>query len=183
MYKLGHLEGGHWVEHVYPAVYQWPDSEPVLQRLVAGVPSGNPDVFGRLVESLAPPFYLLYVLHTSRGEGLPGRYQSPELSTAELSGFLAQFSPYLSGDARFDLWVHSPTEAATVVWDRHNQIFAYGPLTRYEFVLQNLGFSRGRVEVPAPHEHKYHPEFDSQAALVLRAFEWSHTPLREEDEQ
>jgi len=183
MHKLGHLEAGDWVEHAYAAVYQRPGSPEELQRVVAGVPGGDPGVFGRLVESLASPFYLLYVLHTPRGEGPAGRYQSPAIEGAELRQFLARFSGYLSGDARFDLWAHSPAESATVVWDRHNQVFAYGPLARYELVLQGLGFSSGQVSVPSPHQHFYRAELDSEAALILEALNWSHSPLREGDEQ
>jgi hypothetical protein len=127
--------------------------------------------------------HLLYVLHTPRGEGEPGRYQSPALSAGEVRAFLEKFSPFLSGDARFDLWAHSPSEGATVVWDRHNQIFAYGPLARFELILQGLGFARGRLEAPGSHQHHYRAEFDSDASLVLQAFEWTHAPLHEEDEQ
>jgi hypothetical protein len=183
MHKLGHLDGGEWVAHSHAAVYQLPGAPDESQRVVAGVPGGDPEVFGRLVESLASPFHLLYVLHTPRGEGPAGRYQSPAIDGAEFRQFLAKFSGYLSGDARFDLWAHSPAENATVVWDRHNQVFAYGPLSRYELVLKGLGFAHGRVCVPSPHQHFYRAEFDSAAALVLEAFDWSHTPLREGDEQ
>lgn len=182
MQKLGHLDGSNWVAHTYPAVYQLPE-EPEPERLIVGVPAGGAEVFGKLVECLAPPFYLLYVLHTPRGEGLPGRYQSPAVEATQLREFLEQFSQYLSSDARFDIWAYSPGANATLVWDRHNRIFAYGPLARYKFVLESLGFCEGRVEVPTPHAHNYHAEFDKQAARVLEAFEWHHTPLREKDEQ
>jgi len=183
MYKLGHLQADRWVEHSYPAVYRLPEAAEESQRLVAGVPGGDPEIFLRLVSCLEPPYFLLYVLHTPRGEGEPGRYQSPELSLSQLKGFVAQFNTFLAQDARFDLWARSPAERATVVWDRHNQIFAYGPLARFESELRTLGFSPGRPEVPVPHEHHYRSEFDSPAEKVLKAFEWSYSPLRPEDEQ
>jgi hypothetical protein len=183
MYKLALLESGNWVEHIYPAVYHLPESDQEIPSLVAGVPNGNPEVFGKLVESLKPPYFLLYILHTPRGEGSPGRYQSPLVSTQEFQEFMARFGPYFSGDARFDLWAYSPAEDATVVWDRHNQIFAYGPLDRFEEVLQGLGFNAGTPCIPVPHAHAYREEYDPQAALVLHAFEWSCSPLHEEDRQ
>jgi len=132
---------------------------------------------------MAPPFYLLYVLHTPRGEGAAGRYQSPAIEASDLRQFLARHARYLSADARFDLWAHSPAEGATVIWDRHDQLFAYGPLSRYEHVLKSLGFAPGKVEVPSPHQHFYRAELDGDAAGVLEAFSWFHSPLREEDEQ
>jgi len=183
MYKLGHLNGSEWVEHIHSATFRLPESGQGAQRLVAGVPKGNPEVFSSLVEALAPPYFLLYVLHTPRGEGLPGRYQSAPVTTQEFQDFMVKFGPYLASDARFDLWAHSSTENATVVWDRHNQLSAYGPLSRFEEVLRGLGFGLGVPCIPTPHTHNYRAEFDSQAALVLQEFEWSHTPLHEEDEQ
>ena len=183
MYKLGFLKDNDWVEHIYPARYRLPEPEQGSQRLVAGVPNGNSEVFSKLVELLEPPYYLLYVLHTSRGEGPSGRYQSPAINAAEFNAFIAEFSPYLSGDGRFDLWAHSRTENATVVWDRHNRVFGYGPLSRFADTLEGLGFSQGPVEIPAPHEHNYRKELDPFAVRVLQAFDWIYSPLREEDEQ
>lgn len=183
MYKLGHLNGDNWIEHFHPATYRLPESEKVRQCLVAGVPRGNPEIFLRLVEALTPPYYLLYVLHTPRGEGLPGRYQSPAVGVVELRHFVTTFKQYLASDARFNFWAHSSVDNATVVWDRHNQIFAYGPLADFVFELKGLGFSEGKVEVPGPHEHYYREEFDVHAALVLKTFDWVHSPLKREDEQ
>ena len=177
MYRLGHVVNGEWAAHSHPPVYE------VGERLVAGVPGGDPAVFEPLVDCLEPPYYLLYVLHTPRGEAPPGRYQSPAISFAQIKEFLLRFAPLLSGDARFDLWAHSPGDKATVVWDRHNQVFGYGPLDQYASALASMGFSPGCPEVPAPHQHHYRAELDTLAREVLTAFDWSHTPLRPEDEQ
>ncbi len=151
--------------------------------LVAGVPGGDAQVFERLVASLEAPYFLLYVLHTPRGEGKHGRYQSPELSLAEVRTFLEQFRPFLAADGRFDLWAHSPAEQATVVWDRHDQLFAYGPLERFASELRALGFRPGTVAVPDPHQHHYRPECDALAKELLGAYTWHVTPLRPEDKQ
>jgi len=183
MYKLGHLVSGLWVEHAHPAVFRLPATDEESPRVVAGVPQGDPEVFARLTACLEPPYHLLYVLHTPRGEGAAGRYQSPPLGHAELRAFMAEFGAFLARDARFDLWAHSPAENATVVWDRHNQLFGYGPLDRFAAELRALGFVPGEPEVAAPHEHHYHAGFDAQAAALLRAFDWSFSPLRAEDEQ
>ena len=183
MYKLGHLVDASWTEHCYPRTFMLPASPEVSQRIVAGVPFGDPQIFLHLVAALKPPMLLLYVLHTPRGEGEPGRYQSPPLSMDEIQDFFAACGNYLSQDARFDMWAYSPSEQASVIWDRHNQIFAYGPLRRFEAELRALGFSQGIVSVPAPHEHHYHSEFDTTAKRVLRFFEWSYSPLQDEDEQ
>jgi hypothetical protein len=183
MYKLGRLESGEWIEHSHSKVFCLPESAEELQCLVAGVPNGDAGTFLRLVSLLAPPYNLLYILHTPRLEGTAGRYQSPQIDLQDLQAFLSEFDVFLAQDARFDLWAYSPAERATVVWDRHNQLFAYGPLDRFVAELKELGFAPGAPEIPLPHQHHYQAEFDSQAKQLLNAFEWSFSPLKPEDEQ
>jgi hypothetical protein len=183
MYRLGHFVNGDWTAHSFPPVFYLTQYGDSVERLVASVPAGDPAVFGHLVECLSPPCYLLYVLHTPRGEGAAGRYQSPPLTLVEIRGFLSRFGAFLSADGRYDLWAHSRDDDATVVWDRHNRIFAYGPLDAFSSRLRSLGFAQGDVTVPAPHQHSYRAEFDEMAKEVLSAFDWSHTALRPGDEQ
>jgi len=179
MHKLSALRDGNWVEHSFAPVFAQNS-----QRIIAGVPGGDPVIFEQLVSQLEYPCSLLYVLHTPRGEGQPGRYQSPELQHVQLRSFIARFGSYLRSDARFDLWAYSPSERSTLVWDRHNRLFAYGAVDRFASQLRAMGFSAGGdVAIPAPHSHNYHPHFDADAAGVLQAFDWSRSPLLPEDEQ
>lgn len=182
MHKLSQLVDGSWIECSYPPVFAL-ESVHNTQRLKVGVPSGNSEPFERLVLSLEPPYLLLYVLHTPRGEGEPGRYQSQELSANEFRLFMQKFGAFLSADARFDIWAHSPSEQATVVWDRHNHIFAYGPVERFSSELRALGFNSGALQGSAPHQHHYRSEFDEHASELLSSYSWSYSPLRPEDEQ
>jgi len=182
MYKLSHLVETEWQEHSHRPLYEFGVAGET-QRLVAGSPSGQTEPFERLALSLEPPYFLLYLLHTPRGEGEPGRYQSSAVSVDEFRSFMAQFGTYLSSDARFDLWLHSPSENATVVWDRHNQLFAYGPLTRFATELRSLGFVEGETAVPVPHQHHYRPECDTKGAKILSWCSWQRSALRPEDEQ
>lgn len=177
MYRLGHCVGGKWIEHSQARVFD------VTDRVLAGVPRSDPAIFAALVQCIEPPLFLLYVLHTPRGEAEAGRYQSPELSLAEVVGFLNQFESFLSGDGRYDLWAHSPSDNGTVVWDRHNQLFGYGPLPLYTEKLKSMGFRSGCPEIPSPHEHYYRPELDGLAKELLTEFDWTYSPLRPEDEQ
>jgi hypothetical protein len=176
LFKISHQVAGEWVEHHHLPVYE------VGDRVLAGVPRGDANVFKELVECLEPPYLLLYVLHTPRGEADPGRYQSPAISSGGFTEFVSRFSAFLKADARFDLWAHSPAERATVVWDRHNQLFAYGPTERFVRRLDALGFRPGNVDRPS-HAHHYRPECDDMARQLLSAVDWTHSPLRPEDEQ
>src|SRR3954464_14668934 len=85
-----------------------------------------------LVGRLHGPFQLLYVLHTTRTGAPLGRYQSPELDAEAILEFLEEFGPFLTEDSRHDIWLHSRADNATIVLDRHNLIYAYGPLDRFE---------------------------------------------------
>lgn len=182
MYKLGHLVSGEWIEHSHTPVYRSPAASDGVERVTAGVPAGDPAVFERLTLCLRPPYFILYVLHTPRGEGDAGRYQSPAISAETLREFIAEFGQFLSADARFDIWAHSPEDRATVVWDRHNMLYAYGPIPAYLNALRALGFSEGEPSIPAPHSHHYHDKHDAAAGKLLQAFDWIYSELREEDE-
>jgi hypothetical protein len=126
---------------------------------------------------------VLYVLHTSRCGNQLGRYQSPSLEFDALNGFMAEFCEYLTNDARHDLWVYSPRSEAPLVWDRHDLIYAYGPLEQFRAVLKG-SLQEGDVDGPPyPHSHMYHAEYDDSERALLRYFHWLHSPLQEADEQ
>ena len=167
------------IEHVHAAVYHVENG----RRLRAGVPYGSPVSFEALTISLTPPYMLLYVLHTTHGEAEPGRYQSPELSKAEFQSFIHRFCSYLGSDARFDIWARSQADDATVVWDRHNFLYAYGPIESFKTTLNTLGFVEGEVEALGAHVHHYRTECDNDARAMIQAFDWMVTPLQPQDEQ
>lgn len=183
MIKLSHKFSGEWKEYSHPSVYKYEVTKTGSSRLVACQPSGELILLPQFLPCLDEPLLLLYVLHTPRGEGDPGRYQSSELNKQEAEQFLSQFSSFLLGDARHDIWLHSPTINGTVVWDRHNMIYAYGPTECIEAVLAKNDFTLGNPVVPVPHAHHYRSEFDSEALAILAHFEWKYSELRPEDEQ
>jgi hypothetical protein len=113
-YRLGHLHGDRWVAYSHPATFE------LDGRILAGVPDSDPRVLASLMGVLQEPLRLLYVLHTPRGEAAAGRYESPDLSMEEARDFMSRFAEFMSSDGRFDLWVHSMTDNATLVWDRHD---------------------------------------------------------------
>lgn len=181
--KLSRQSGEGWKAYSHPRTFMTEITNNGSSRLVVGVPDGDSSIFAKLVDCLEPPCFLLYILHTPRGEGEPGRYQSPSINFDELHSFLDRFSDFFVADARYDLWAYSPSEKATVVWDRHNLIYAYGPIEQFCSTLKSLGFDSGTPGISFPHQHHYREEFDFDAKELLSTFEWSYTPLRPEDEQ
>ena len=182
VYKLSHRIGDEWLELSWPATFAR-EAGPGAERLIFGVPAGDTDVLRGLLGCVDEPLFLLYLLHTPRGEGQPGRYRSPELSRFQVEAFLSKYCGFLRGDARYDLWLHSPASNATIVWDRHNLAYAYGPIECFTSALLALGFALGsRLTVPE-HAHHYRAELDTDAASVLGEFAWRHSELRPGDEQ
>jgi hypothetical protein len=109
MSKLSQMVNNEWTAYSHAPTYIRDVLPTGGTRLKVGLPIGEIGVLMSLILHMKPPLHILYVLHTPRGEGDPGRYQSPGLSVDELDEFLARFSIYLGKDARFDLWLHAPS--------------------------------------------------------------------------
>ncbi|HET9832249.1 MAG TPA: hypothetical protein VFP91_11085 [Vicinamibacterales bacterium] len=155
-----------------------------VERLTIAVDHESARCVQLLFSCLTGPSQLLYVLHTTRTGADLGRYESPELSAHEVQAFLNKFGRFLSEDARHDFWIRSHGDDATVVLDRHNFIYAYGPLDKFESALKNVCIRTETAPViPASHVHHYHPEWDNAERLVLKTFDWLVSPLRESDVQ
>jgi hypothetical protein len=182
MFKLGHCVDGIWRQYSHPSLFSVMRTESDREKVLTAAPGGDVLIFATLADQLTPPFFLLYILHTPRGEGSPGRYRSGEMSREEVHEFLQRYADLLKADARFDLWLHAAADPATIVWDRHDLIHAYGPTDSYIAALRGLGFEAGEVAIPVPHEHHYNPACDEQARAVMESG-WCYSPLRPEDEQ
>jgi hypothetical protein len=154
-------------------------------RLVIAPSSAQVDILLKLAAVTPEPYFLLYVLHTPRSDVAAGRYQSPEpVSRDRLMRFLHKFRDFLEGDARHDLWVGSPDKSFLLVYDRHQILFAYGPLDSFKSVLVENGLQEAdEVRLPDPHVHRYNQEFDLQAADLLGLWSWKQFPLQDSDRQ
>jgi hypothetical protein len=53
--------------------------------------------------------------------------------------FLNEFGRFVREDSRHDLWVRSHDDDATIVLDRHNLIYAYGPLDELDTAITGCG--------------------------------------------
>lgn len=184
MRKLTIEIDGEELEQSPRAVFEHQIMRSGTPRVVTYVPNDKADLLRRLSVLLPEPFYVLYILHTSRGQGELGRYQSAELSRAELDQFLVKYEPFFADDARHDVWVYSPSSGRTLIWDRHNLLFAEGePLDDVITSLVAQGFEAGSVEPLDCHFHHYRQEYDEAASSLLAELDWYRTPLRPEDEQ
>ncbi|MCU1273556.1 MAG: hypothetical protein JWO48_987 [Bryobacterales bacterium] len=89
---------------------------------------------------------------------------------------MAEFCEFLTNDGRHDLWLHSAISDATLVLDRHDLIYAYGPLDQFRAALKE-GLQEAQVEGPPyPHTHMYHAEYDESERRILRYFQCPAVP-------
>lgn len=168
-----------------PTAYHYPkhfEIEP--NRLVIGLQENALSIITHLKHNLPEPLAILYVLNVPRDEEiLPGRYQSPWISHSELDEFLTKFRRFIEGDARHEIWIYSEPSKTQIVYDFHNLIYFYSPDLKPAIQsLKSIGFSTGKVDIPFPHIHPYHPQFDSTLTDLLAAFDWQFTPHPEDHE-
>jgi hypothetical protein len=153
-------------------------------RLVIAPRTHYVELLKKLVACMQEPYLLLYVLVVPRGEGDAGRYQSEFSFTFEqLEKFLDDHSDFFDNDARHNLWIHSASGDGLLVYDRHNVIYAYGPLEQFIAALTSNGLNESKeICFPSPHVHHYHAEFDSESQRILQQETWIMSPLRPTDE-
>lgn len=182
MAKFESQAGDDWVPHRYPRVFvREKTTGPGRLRIAAS--DDGPRTMLHLASALGEPFALLYVLVVPRGGSEAGRYQSPWLNRAGLSALFDEYAAFWAQDGRHHLWLHSHPERATLVYDRHNVIFAYGLVDAYVTVLEALGFSAApELRFPAPHTHQYRLEFDDHERRLTSLPDWTRSSLHDEDE-
>ena len=167
----------------YPNLYQR-EVAATKERLLVGPSGGHCALLAELAACLPEPLSMLYVLVVPRGgaEDAAARYESPRLSYPEVAAFIREHEKFLQADGRHHLWVSHPG-VGTIVYDRHEILYAYGPLDDYVTVLRGQGLTEGDVVVPVPHWHCYHAEYDGEMQALLARWQWVKTPLREQDEE
>jgi hypothetical protein len=184
-YKFGHLDAsGNKVPYLYQNCWAVEQTTGPA-RLVIAPTSGYIALITRLASAMQGPFGLLYVLLIPRQGGEEGRYQSPSpLDFPKVETFLWQFQELFEKDSRQDIWVGSIDKSSLLVYDRHNVIYAYGPLEEFEKILTSAGLTKcDAVRFPAPHVHNYNVELDDQARELLSYCQWIRYPLQEMDHQ
>jgi hypothetical protein len=179
--KFASQQGEQWLPHDFGKVYAHQQTSSSARLCIAASFDGTA-LLRELTLALAEPFLLLYVLAVPRGLSEPGRYQSGELSRVELDAMFEQFGKFWDGDGRHNIWVRS-SDDGMLVYDRHNLIYAYGPLQRFESALRALGYTTtDSLSLDFVHQHSYHEEFDHLERELTTRFADRRSDLREGDE-
>ena len=134
-----------------------------------------------LATFIGPELFLLYVLVVSHGQAESGRYESPPLALVDVQIFIEEFRDMLTNDARHEFWIGSTSDRGMLVYDDHGIIYAYGPLGDFERSLVARGLSVGSFQIPAPHAHHFHREYDEVVDRLLARWEWRRAELQPGD--
>ena len=112
-----------------------------MERLVIAPGAAPRGLLRELLPLLPEPLWVLYVLVTPRSEAAAGRYQSATPhGREEIVALLDRFEDYIANDGRHNLWLAAPP-AGQLVLDRHEVIYAYGPMAEIVARLQRLGLA------------------------------------------
>jgi hypothetical protein len=180
--KLESQVGDEWRMHRYPQVFVREKTTGPI-RLKIAVSGAGADLLLQLAAVLGEPFSVLYLLLVPRGGSAEGRYQSPWMNRAELTDLFSDLAPFCDQDGRHHVWLFSDPERATLVYDHHNVIYAYGPIEDFVRLLEAAGYVEAReLSFPAPHRHSFHAEFDAAERKLVALPGWTRSPLLPEDE-
>jgi len=184
-FKFGSMSpAGGMAEHRYDDL--WDIEKPTgADRLIAAPSCGQVALVQALMEEIPEPFGTLYVLILTRRDGHEaGRYQCPSpRSREETVAFLREYQEYFERDGRHHLWITSVSLPATIVYDHHNVIYAYGPTNAIQGVVQSRGLTRGLFRFPDPHSHNYNAEYDATEDRLLAHWNWRWSPLHAQDDR
>jgi hypothetical protein len=179
--KFASEHGEEWLAHDYGKVFARQNAS-TTPRLCIGASTDGSGLLQALSQFLSEPLLLLYVLVVPRGS-VPGRYQSDDLTRDQCDILFQRFAHFWDHDGRHSIWLHSRTDSSTLVYDRHNLIYAYGSLAPFESLLASLGYSATRtLSVSFIHQHAYHAEFDHLERELVVEFAEGRSELRVGDE-
>jgi hypothetical protein len=181
-WKLGTVRAGEDVPWSYAPSYARQVVGGV-ERLVIAPGAAPVSLLRELLALLPEPLWVLYVLVTPRSDAPAGRYQSAKAHPREeVLALLERFEDYLAGDGRHNLWLAAPP-AGQLVLDRHDVIYAYGPIAEIIVRLKEKGFAEVEmIRVPVPHSHHFHEALDGDELAMLEHWEWMHSELQETDD-
>jgi hypothetical protein len=182
IYKFGWFPDGATDTPYEPANTWARVTTPKLDRLEIAPRTDQIKLLQLLTKQMPEPFFILYVLVVPRMNAEPGRYQSSPLERGELEAFLLKYQDFLENDGRHNLWIRGE-DNSTLIYDRHKVIYLYGQLEQAISILNEQGLKEAaNICLPEPHSHHYNENFDGSQDGILQEFEWTHSPLRNGDE-
>jgi hypothetical protein len=152
------------------------------ERIQIGVSEGQVALVRLLAAELQPPYDILYVLIVGREGQNEGRYElASSLEPQELSAFFDRYGVIFEQDGRHAVWVRSAS--GQLIFTPHDIVYAYGAVEAFRASLLRRDFVEKPFEIPAPHAHHYHQQFDPVVRDLLSRYSWRYYPLQELDDE
>ena len=104
------------------------------------------------------------------------------LGAAEAKQLLQRYAGFFEHDRRSHIWIHARNPEATMVFDRHGLVYAYGLLDAFRRVFESAGLREGVEAIPTPHAHHYHSAYDEAESALAAEYAWTVSELRPVDE-
>jgi hypothetical protein len=90
----------------------------------------------------------------------------------------------MEADGRHNIWIASASTSDMLIYDRHNVIYAYGSLSKWQAILSKDNLNEvAAIQFPSPHSHHYHQSMDTEEHRMVTYWDWNLTPLRDADEE
>ncbi|MCX5677031.1 MAG: hypothetical protein NTX87_18740 [Planctomycetota bacterium] len=173
--------------HQYPNIWAR-EKAGARERLVLAPAEKHVDLVIDLLGEMPEPFGILYVLLVSRCDRKAGRYQSQDVTDRPTTErFLRDYADYFENDGRHHVWVASvgeeAGEAAQVIYDNHNIVYAYGLIERLIDVAAQWSLTeQSEVRFPVPHQHQYNREYDGDEDRLMQQHAWKYFSLQPYDD-
>ena len=148
-----------------------------VNRIVIATAGSSTGLVSDLLEYYPEPYRLAYLLVTPPDGFQPMKYEVEGLDTGTVHRFFEAFRPFLEGDARHHVWIHSAIGGGTIINDEHDWLYAYGSLDLVEQYLVDRGFADEMPEIPFPHLHNESSSNDAVMRELLGHFEWKAHPV------
>ena len=144
-----------------------------LEVTVAKSPIG---FIREILMTWSAPFAVVYELETSLDPNFPaGRYQSDWLENfEELDALLIKNWDFFEQDGRHNIWIADSQAPRQIIYDQHEIIYIYGAENTLDLTLLERGFSDEAPEIPFPHTHFYHPQFDDAFEALMKDHVWGY---------
>lgn len=158
-----------WIPITYNNCFQKQSISGVHRILIAS--SGSTiKLIQELIEFFPGPYRLAYLLVTPPDGFQQMKYETDGLDRSQVDRFLEAYGPFLEGDARHHVWIHSGH--GTIIWDEHDWLYVYGSLESVEGYLMAQNFGEEMPVIPFPHLHNESPDNNQAMRDLLSHFDW-----------
>lgn len=165
-----------WTPVIYENCFQ-KQSISGVHRILIATAGSTTNLVSDLLQFFPPPYRLAYLLVTPPDGFDPMKYEVEGLTANHIGEFFGRFRPFLEGDARHHLWIHSEGGKGTIICDEHDWIYVYGSLESVESFLNEREFGESMPTIPFPHLHNESSANDAVMNELLRHFEWTKHPV------